>query len=147
MITGAIASIQAAEALKILIGSQNVRKGLLTMDLWGNHIHMVELHQNPNCPVCAHGQYTCFGKTAGSYTISLCGSNSVQVAPATSANIDFDVLAEKLRQAGDVRSNQFTLVFSDGTHELTLFRDGRAIIKNAIDENHAKSLYTEYVGL
>jgi len=147
MVTGAIASMQAAEALKILIGSDAVRKGVLRIDLWGNHIENIDIHKNPDCPVCGHGEYAYFGKAAGSYTTSLCGSNAIQVVPAVPVDVDFDVLARRLRQAGEVRSNQFTLVFFDGGHEITLFQDGRAMIKNVVDENHAKSLYAEYIGL
>jgi len=71
----------------------------------------------------------------------------IQVVPAVPVDVDFDVLARRLREAGEVRSNQFTLVFFDGRHEITLFQDGRAMIKNVVDENHAKSLYAEYIGL
>ena len=147
MTTNAIASIQAAEALKILIGSKDVRRGLLTMDLWSNQIDTIQTRQRPDCPVCAHGRYEYFGHATGSYTTALCGGNSVQVAPAVPTKIDFDALAEKLRPAGQVRQTPFSLIFSNNKHEITLFADGRALIKNAESESHAKSLYAEYIGL
>jgi hypothetical protein len=39
------------------------------------------------------------------------------------------------------------LSFKDDQYEIMLFQDGRAIIKNAADENKAKSVYTEYLGI
>ena len=147
MITSVIASIQTAEAVKILTGSDSVRNELLTVDLWANNIASVEIRKNDDCPVCVHNRYEHFGKIGGSYTTNLCGSNSVQVVPPEPLKADFRVLAEKLKQAGTVRINEYTLTFSDNKYEITLFLDGRAIIKNAIDLGNAKSIYTEYIGL
>jgi len=147
MITNAIASIQAAEAIKVLTGSGSVRAELLSVDLWANSIAAIEIKKNDDCPVCVHNQYEYFGKIGGAYTTSLCGNNSVQVVPSSPAKADFRALAEKLKAVGTVRFGEYTLVFSDDKYEITLFLDGRAIIKNAIDGNNAKSIYTEYIGL
>ena len=147
MITNVIASIQTAEAIKILTGSDSIRAELLTVDLWGNNIASIEIRKNDDCPVCVHKRYEYFGKITGAYTTSLCGSNSVQVVPPRPVKADFHALAEKLKAAGTVRFNDFTLTFADTQYEITLFLDGRAIIKNAIDLNSAKSVYNEYIGL
>jgi len=147
MLTGTMASIQTAEAVKILLGSDCVRRDLLTIDLWLNRFETIGLLRSEDCPVCAHGRYERLGEVVGSYTTSLCGTNSIQIVPPKPVKADFDALAEKLQKAGSVRHNGFTLTFSDGKHEIILFQDGRAMIKNAIDENNAKSIYTEHIGL
>ena len=147
MITNAVASIQTAEAIKFLIGSASIRRELLTVDIWDNHITSLKMKKNLECPVCVHGNYEYYGKLTGSYTSDLCGNNSIQVVPAALLNVDFQILANKLKPAGSVHYNRFTLVFTDGKYEITLFKDGRAIIKNAIDGNNAKSIYSEYLGL
>ena len=147
MITNVIASIQTAEAIKILTGSDSVRPDLLTVDLWENNIAAIEIKKNDDCPVCVHNQYEYFGKISGSCTTNLCGNNSVQVVPSGPVKADFRALAEKLKAVGTVRFNQFTLIFEDDKYKITLFLDGRAIIGNAIDGNNAKSIYTEYIGL
>ena len=147
MITMTMASIQTAEALKILIGSDSVRKELLAVDLWGSNFHSIALKKDSDCPVCVHKRYEHLGRAVGSYTTSLCGSDSVQVVPPQPRNIDFEALAERLKKTGDVRFSQHALRFSDDKYEIMLFQDGRAIIKNAIDGNNAKSVYTEYLGL
>ena len=147
MITNAIASIQTVEAIKILTNADSVRKELLMIDIWNTHFVSLKINKNTDCKVCSQGKYDYFGKTLGSYTTELCGSNSIQVVPSRLVKMDFDVLAGKLESAGRVSFNPFTFNFSDGKHEITLFRDGRAIIKNAIDSNQAKSVYSEYIGL
>jgi adenylyltransferase/sulfurtransferase len=147
MITSVIASTQTAEAIKILIGSDSVRKELLSVDLWRNHTAAIEIKKNPDCPVCVHKQYEYLGKVSGSYTTKICGSNSVQIVPAKTVAVDFPALAQRLEKTGVVSFNQYSLIFSNGNYEIMLFGDGRAMIKNAIDENNAKSIYTEYIGL
>ena len=147
MLTNTMASIQTAEAVKILINSPDVRRELLTLDLWSNRFDMIALAKDSDCPVCVHKRYEHLGAVVGAYATSLCGANSVQIVPPKPVKVDFAALAEKLGKAGEVRYNEFTLTFSDSKHEIILFQDGRAMIKNAIDENNAKSVYNEYIGL
>jgi adenylyltransferase/sulfurtransferase len=45
-----------------------------------------------------------------------------------------------------VRVNEYALRFSTGGHELTVFGDGRAIVKGTSDLGVARSLYARYVG-
>ncbi|MTI95901.1 MAG: thiazole biosynthesis adenylyltransferase ThiF [Firmicutes bacterium] len=147
MITGITASIESAEAIKILIGSPDVRQTMVTIDLWHNFTDYLDIKRSPDCPVCAHHQYERLGQSTGSYTTSLCGRDSIQVVPGTSVTLDLEAIAAKLKQAGRVKYNRFMLRFSDDKIEFNLFPDGRAIIKNVKDESVAKSVYAEYIGL
>ena len=147
MITSVMAGIQSAEALKILLNSKFVRKELLTVDLWGNSFYSAELKRDNDCPVCVHKRYENLQKVSGSYTVELCGSDSVQVVLPHVKKIDFEELAGRLKSVGSVQFSQYMLKFSDDRYEIMLFSDGRAIIKNAIDANSAKSVYAEYIGL
>jgi adenylyltransferase/sulfurtransferase len=45
-----------------------------------------------------------------------------------------------------VRHNEFVLKFWRGAYEMTLFPDGRAIIKGTTDTAIARSFYARYVG-
>jgi len=45
-----------------------------------------------------------------------------------------------------VKHNDFVLKFWHDPYELTLFPDGRAIIKGTTDKAVARSLYARYVG-
>ena len=48
--------------------------------------------------------------------------------------------------AEDVRNNDFLLRFRIPPYELTVFADGRAIVKGTQDPAVARSLYARYVG-
>jgi adenylyltransferase/sulfurtransferase len=146
-ITGIVASFASTEALKILIGSTNVRKSLLAIDIWNNQFDEITIEKKLDCPVCGKNKYELLGRISGSYTTSLCGSDSVQVVPGVAATVDFEQFAKKLKKVGVVRYNKFMLQFSDGKFEFNLFPDGRAIINGVKDENAAKSAYSEYIGL
>jgi len=146
-ITGIIASIASTEALKILIDSRNVRQSLLTVDIWNNQFDEITIEQKQDCPVCGNHEYKLLGRLSGSYTTSLCGRDSVQVVPGAAVTVNFEKLAQRLKKAGTVRYNKFMLQFSDGKVEFNLFPDGRAIMNKVKNENAAKSVYSEYIGL
>jgi len=145
MITVAMASIQTAEALKILLNSDSIRKELLAIDLWKSQFNQIPIAKNPDCPVCVHGIYTHLDKITGSYTTTLCGDNSVQVVPSGWRNVNLEALAQKLGKIGKVQLTPYSLKFSDDIYEIILFQDGRAIIKNVSDAIQAKSVYIEYL--
>lgn len=52
MTTGAIASVQAAEAIKILLGSPYVRQGLFVADFWLNRFKTVPFKKDDRCSAC-----------------------------------------------------------------------------------------------
>ncbi|MEL7658305.1 MAG: ThiF family adenylyltransferase [Bacillota bacterium] len=147
MITNIAASVQSAEALKILLRSDEIRTSLFYMDVWNNTTEYLDIQKNPECPVCGEHHYTYLGQAAGTYTASLCGRNEIQVVPGKKIDIDFKNLAAALEKLGDVNFTSFMLKFNGGSFGFKLFQDGRAIIENARDENHAKSIYMEYIGL
>ena len=55
-------------------------------------------------------------------------------------------MSDKLRPLGTVRHSEFVLKFWREPYEMTLFPDGRAIIKGTTDTAVARSLYARYVG-
>ena len=75
----------------------------------------------------------------------MCGRNSVQIHERRRP-IDFAEMQRRLAAHGLVRHNDFVLKFSRQPYEMTLFPDGRAIIKGTTDPSIARSLYARYVG-
>ncbi|PKL09787.1 MAG: hypothetical protein CVV51_02045 [Spirochaetae bacterium HGW-Spirochaetae-7] len=146
MITGVIGSIEAAEALKLALGSPAVRKTLLSVSLWDSSFHEVEIERDAACPACSHGRYDFLDVHRGTCTVSLCGRDSVQVSPADGTVVDFETVATRLRPLGTVRASTFMLTFTSPDREIRLFRDGRAIITSVRDESQAKSIYSDYIG-
>jgi len=60
--------------------------------------------------------------------------------------LDLADLARRLDGVGTVSTTRFMLRLEVGSHELTVFSDGRAIIKGTDDVAVARSLYSRYVG-
>lgn len=147
MITGIISSYASAEALKILVGSSDIRKSALFIDVWNNSFHSKELSRQSDCPACVKHEYHYLTKEKGTYTTLLCGQKAVQIVPGQVRKMDFTDLLKRLAHVGEIQSNRFLLRLKIHEIEITLFADGRAIIKNVENENKAKALYTEYFGL
>ncbi len=140
-----IGSLQATEAMKILVGSEEINRGLIMIDVWKGSFDNIKLGPREDCPAC-HGKYDFLENRFLIKTTSFCGqSRAVQVVNTEVTEIDLDELAERLTGVGDVSHNEFMLRFNVDGKEIIVFPDGRAIIKNTIDESLAKELYIKYV--
>ena len=141
-----VASIAASEALKLLVGASNrLRRTLFSFDVWMNERSEVDASKpRPACRACGQRDFLHLDGE-GRPHITLCGRNSVQIHERERP-IDFDDLTARLAQLGTVRHNNFVLKFWREPYEITLFPDGRAIIKGTSDTAVARSLYARYVG-
>ena len=146
-ITGIIASYEASEAIKILIGSQEISKRYLAIDIWDNTFDYIDVDKNPDCPVCVRKRYELLNRAGGSHSVSLCGNDSWQIVPESQHPVDFDALAGRLEKLGEVKVTKFLLSFQGQGVSFKLFPDGRAIINEVKDGTEARSLYAEYIGL
>ena len=78
--------------------------------------------------------------------ITMCGRDSVQIHERGRA-LDLAALRLHLaRTVDDVRQNDFLLRFRIPPYEMTVFADGRAILKGTQDPAVARSLYARYLG-
>jgi len=141
-----IASIASAEALKLLVGARDkVRRTLLSYDVWANDfVEISTAKPRAGCRACDLRDFVHLAGE-GRPHITLCGRNSVQIHERHSP-IDFEEVTRRLSPLGPVRHNEFVLKFWRDPYELTLFPDGRAIIKGTTDTAVARSLYARYVG-
>jgi adenylyltransferase/sulfurtransferase len=140
------ASLSATEAIKYLVGARDeMRRTLLSFDLWENdRAEISAAKPRPGCRAC--GEHDLI-HLAGESTphISMCGRNSVQIHERYRP-IDFPSMSARLGPHGTVRYNEFVLKFYRNPLEMTLFPDGRAIIKGTTDTGVARSLYARFVG-
>jgi molybdopterin/thiamine biosynthesis adenylyltransferase len=145
-ITMLIASLQAGEALKILSGNQKlVRRGLVTADVWTGGIREIQSPaRDPECPACAKREFTWLNGSRRA-PVSLCGRNAVQIHERRRP-VNLMVLKDSLAGLGRVLANDFALRFFRDPYEMTVFPDGRAIIKGTTDLGVARSLYSQYIG-
>ena len=143
-----VASIAATEALKFLVGgseSPKLRRSLLSFDVWNNeHAEISAARPRAGCRACGERDFIHLAGE-GRPHITLCGRNSVQIHERQRP-IDFAELDRLLQPHGTVRHNDFVLKFWPDRYEMTIFPDGRAIIKGTTDTAVARSLYARYIG-
>ncbi len=140
------ASIAATEALKYLVGAESqLRRSLLSFDLWHNQRAEIAAHKpRPGCITCGQREFPHLAGQ-GRPHITLCGRNSVQIHERHRP-LNLAQMSELLKPHGTVKHNDFVLKFWRDPYEMTLFPDGRAIIKGTTDTAIARSLYARYVG-
>ena len=145
-ITAAVAALQVTDALKILSGNAgSVTARISTLDLWNGGIRQIDApERDPDCPACARREFPYLN---GAYRtpISLCGRNAVQIHER-SRPLDIADLQARLSPLGEVRANEFALRFFPAPYEMTVFPDGRAIVKGTTDVGVARALYSRYIG-
>jgi adenylyltransferase/sulfurtransferase len=143
-----VASIAATEALKMIVSSpdtSSLRRTLFSFDLWTNqHAEISASKPRPGCRTCGDREFVHLAGEARPH-ITLCGRNSVQIHERQRP-IDFAEMDRRLQPHGLVRHNDFVLKFWHEPYEMTVFPDGRAIIKGTTDTAVARSLYARYIG-
>lgn len=147
---GVIASIEAAEAIKLLAAQPDPvvpepLARMLSFDVWTGQHHSVRVARNPDCRACVHHEFRYLNGHAQPH-VTMCGRDSVQIHER-SRSLDLGALAARLAPlATNIRHNDFLLRFLVAPHEVTVFTDGRAIIKGTRDPAVARSLYARYIG-
>jgi adenylyltransferase/sulfurtransferase len=145
-IVNLIASLEVAEAMKLLAGREEaLHKRLISCDVWSGHFQSVRVARNPACRACTRREFSYLEGDAQPH-ITMCGRDSVQLHERGRA-LDLASLRSRLAPTvSDVRHNDFLLRFRIPPYEMTVFADGRAILKGTKDPAVARSLYARYIG-
>lgn len=158
-VSAIVASVQAAEALRLLLGVRRVGSGsLLRFDLDAGRRSRLDAGElrDPDCPCCAHGRFEFLdGSRETGAGATLCGRLAVQVAPPANVRTDLAMLASRLAAHGDFRATPYTVrgrlaerpAGFEAACELTVFADGRAIIAGTDRADLARSVYARFVGV
>jgi len=144
---GVIASIEAAEATKLLAGKpEALNQRLISCDVWSGRFQSIRIARNPDCRACGRKEFAYLAGEAQPH-ITMCGRDSVQIHER-GRRLDLDELGRRVAQASTdgLRHNEFLLRFRVPPYELTVFADGRAIVKGTKDPAVARSLYARYIG-
>jgi molybdopterin-synthase adenylyltransferase len=147
-IISVVAAVQVTEALKLLTGQKDsLHRSLMQFDVWRNEWRKI----NPglpstNCATCARQEFATLEADSSEFAAVLCGRNAVQISPVQSTQIDFGLLAERLKATGEVKFNEYLLRFRTGDFEVTVFQDARSIIRGTSEINTARSLYAKFIG-
>ncbi|MDH5783553.1 MAG: HesA/MoeB/ThiF family protein [Candidatus Bathyarchaeota archaeon] len=138
---GIIGSMQAMEAIKLLAGMGDSLKGkLMVCDFRDMFFTTIEIFKRSDCPVCQ-------GKPArpveGTERLAwLCGRNTVNVNPPRPLEVSLGELYERLRRHFRIiMKSPLVIVFEHDGVEVSLFNQGRMLIKNVKDEESALEIY------
>jgi len=148
-----IAALEVAQALRWLVTREPPEPPVMVSadvrDLRFQHVELPP--RDPQCPCCGERRFE-FLAGGPAPAEALCGRDSVLVRPSSGATPDFAAIAARLGRAhaeggaGELLANEFVLRFRKPPHELTLFTDGRAIVKGTDDPALARSLVARYFG-
>jgi adenylyltransferase/sulfurtransferase len=144
-----VAAVGMTEALRLAVGSAPAR-GIVALDVWEGGLRTRRLFADTkpraSCPVCSGTRYPALEGEGASEVVKLCGRNSVQISPAGRERPDFDSLEARLNRIGRThRSPQLLSAEVEGV-SLTVFSDGRCVVRGTDDTARARALYERYIG-
>jgi adenylyltransferase/sulfurtransferase len=145
----AIASLEAAAAIRLLsqAGAAADAMGgkLFSLDVWTGHSQTIRVARRSNCRACARRELIYLEGDAQPH-VTMCGRDSVQIHERR-RQLDLAELERRIAPTvSEVRQNSYLLRFRVPPYELTVFADGRAIIRGTRDPGTARSLYARYIG-
>ena len=143
---GAVAAIQALEAIKLLAGIEGgLKNRLLICDFRRMDFLTVELAKTEGCRVC---QQKVEKATEQKERLTwMCGRDTVNINPPKPMNIDLNEVLQKIGGYKVLASSPIILVFEYRGVEVSLFRQGRMLLKNVKSEDEALAVYTELLRL
>ncbi len=148
----AVTALQTVAALQLLTGQRTLIRPQLTMlDVWTGEYRQLDFRNFPEasrCPACRLGERRWLSGQDAAGTTVLCGRNAVQITPANAAGLDLARVAESLRASGTVTTNPFLVrvTLNQPAVQVTVFRDGRAIVQGTDDPALARTLYARLLG-
>ncbi|MBQ9060846.1 MAG: ThiF family adenylyltransferase [Firmicutes bacterium] len=144
-ITNMVASYEAAEAMKILVGSESLVRQAISMDAWDSYTEFFDVDQDPECPVCGQHRYDRLERREKTYTASLCGHDAYQITPEDDGSFHYDAVVAALEAEGTVDKKKFFTTFVNDEADLKLFPDGRAIINHVASGEAAQAVFAKYI--
>jgi len=147
-IIATVSAVQVAEAIKLIVGdTAALHRSLMQFDIWQNDRHAIKLGgPSPDCKACGQRVFEFLDAESQEFAAVLCGRNAVQIAPPNQTAFDLGAFGSKIGGLSGVKQNDYLVRFSIDGNEITVFRDGRAIINGTDDVSFARSLYARYVG-
>jgi adenylyltransferase/sulfurtransferase len=102
----------------------------------------IQIFKREDCAVCGAGVAS--KPTSSDRLVWLCGGDTVNVNPAKPVDLNLERAVEKLKQRHEVLArSSIVAVFRYGGTEVSLFRNGRMLIKGAVKEEEALQIYSD----
>ena len=148
----AIAALEAAAAIRLLSRapgaadeSESAGGRLLSLDVWWGRFQAIRVARRADCRACVRRDLRFLEGHAQPH-LTMCGRDSVQIHERR-RQLDLAALEQRVAAtASDIRQNNFLLQFRVAPYQMTVFADGRAIVKGTRDPAVARSLYARYIG-
>jgi len=152
-----IGARQAAIAVRLIVEEPTKMPIMLEeYDAWTGKTRSIDLSESrdSDCFCCGKGRHDFLDGVGVGRTVRLCGRGAVQVTPAGVGSIDLAALAKRLAKVGDVTALEGLIRGTIDAEraevgeavEVTVFADGRAIIKGTQEASRARSIYAKYIG-
>lgn len=144
---GIIASLQAAEALKVLSGNRSdACRKLMVIDTWSTDFRLISLPKNESCKCCSHGLLEFLSGDLRTEATILCGKNAVQLLPPQLRDESLEQIARKAQAIGPVQQNAFFVRLKLPDQTITIFRGGRTVVEGTTSVADAKSILARTLG-
>jgi adenylyltransferase/sulfurtransferase len=147
------ASLQAAQAIKLLVGKWTAAdQRLWKLDVWSGRFAEIDLQdaRDPECPCCGRREFAFLDSSTGESIVSLCGRNAVQIRPARPwKRLEFEPAVGRLGQVGQVESGEYfsrCRLREPAGFTITCFPDGRLVVQGTADTGRAKSICARFIG-
>ena len=144
-----VASLGMTEVVRLASGEVPAT-GILTFTVWAGGFRSRRLFEGAQpssaCPVCSGQRFPALEGEGAAEMVKLCGRQSVQITPAERQRPDFDTLERRLAPLGRVRRSPQLLNADIEDLSLTVFPDGRCVVRGTDDPARARSYYDRYVG-
>ncbi len=144
-----VASLGMTEVVRLASGAAPAR-GILTLTVWSDGFRsrrlFGEARPSAACPVCAGRRFPALEGEGAAETVKLCGRQSVQITPPRRVRPDFELLEKRLSPLGRVRRSPQLLNADIEDLSLTVFPDGRCVVRGTDDTARARIYYDRYIG-
>jgi molybdopterin/thiamine biosynthesis adenylyltransferase len=136
-----LSSIQVSRAINYVL--HDIKdNNFLTIDASTREIKKFSVKKNKTCECCVKRNFE-FLKGKKNQMSILCGNNSFQIK--VDEKIDFEELA-RLEKIGSVNMNDYIFHFRKNKTSISIFKDGRIIVKGVKSEEEAKKVIAKYLG-
>jgi len=147
-----VAGLAALEVMKLILGQVAHPGSLMHIDVWDHIFQSFAVPAQPDCATCGRHEFPALDARSGDVlATSLCGRDAVHLRPPESAPgavVDLAGVARRLGTSAEVSAaNAYLVRFVAEACEITLFADGRAIIKGTDDPAVARGVYARWIGV
>jgi adenylyltransferase/sulfurtransferase len=148
-LTATIGAMQAHLTLRMLIEPAWTPDGLLSVKMWDGALRWIDTAQakEPTCSACGQRRFD-FLNSPAQGTATLCGHGTVQVLPPTPTAVDLAQIAERWELLGSplLSRHLLRLELPGEGLKVTLFADGRLLIRGLDSVDGARGIYDRLVG-